>query len=68
MEELDRLEERTTWKSYLPVALVIAGSLGMLALRLQIGDIVAHIFHQETRRFYGLEHLWGDVPKKPYLK
>ncbi len=32
------------------------------------GDIVAHIFHQETRRFYGLEHLWGDVPKKPYLK
>ncbi len=37
MEELDRLENRTTWKSYLPVALVIVGSLGMLALRLQIG-------------------------------
>lgn len=37
MEELDRLENRTTWKSHLPVALVIAGSLGMLALRLQIG-------------------------------
>ncbi len=38
MEELDRLENRTTWKSYVPVALVIVGSLGMLALRLQVGD------------------------------
>ena len=37
MEELDRLENRTTWKSYLPVALVIVGSLGMLVLRLQVG-------------------------------
>ena len=36
MEELDRLENRTTWKSYLPAILVIVGAFLMLGLRLQI--------------------------------
>jgi ribosome-associated protein len=26
------------------------------------GDVVFHIFHDEARRFYGLERLWGDAP------
>ncbi len=30
------------------------------------GDIIVHIFYHETRRFYNLEHLWGDFPKKNY--
>lgn len=38
MEELDRLEDRSGWKSYLPTALVIVGSLAMLVMRLQLGD------------------------------
>ncbi|MEO6654888.1 MAG: cytochrome c biogenesis protein CcsA, partial [Pyrinomonadaceae bacterium] len=38
MEELDRLEERTSWKSYLPAILVIAGAFLMLGLRMQIGS------------------------------
>src|SRR5688572_24768317 len=37
MEELDRLENRNSWKSYLPVILVFVGSFAMLGLRLQIG-------------------------------
>jgi cytochrome c-type biogenesis protein CcsB len=37
MEELDRLENRTSWKSYIPVMLVITGAFAMLGLRLQIG-------------------------------
>ncbi|HQZ98059.1 MAG TPA: cytochrome c biogenesis protein CcsA [Pyrinomonadaceae bacterium] len=37
MEELDRLESRTNWKSFIPAILVIVGSVAMLGLRLQIG-------------------------------
>ena len=27
------------------------------------GDVVAHIFCPPVRQFYGLEHLWGDMPR-----
>lgn len=29
---------------------------------LDLGDLMAHVFHQETRSHYDLERLWGDVP------
>jgi len=28
---------------------------------LDCGDVVIHVFHQEERRFYSLERLWGDA-------
>jgi len=29
-------------------------------------DVVVHIFTPETREFYRLEQLWGDVPARAY--
>jgi len=26
------------------------------------GDFVVHVFVEEARQFYDLEHLWGDAP------
>ena len=35
---------------------------------LDYGDVLVHVFHEDMRRFYQLEHLWGDAPKHHYLK
>jgi len=29
---------------------------------LDLGDLMVHVFHHETRSHYDLERLWGDVP------
>ncbi|MEN9740253.1 MAG: hypothetical protein RLZ72_519 [Actinomycetota bacterium] len=34
---------------------------------LDFGDVVAHVFHEEERMFYGLERLWRDCPVVPLL-
>jgi ribosome-associated protein len=30
---------------------------------LDYGDIVVHVFLDETRAYYDLDRLWGDVPR-----
>lgn len=27
------------------------------------GDVVVHVFHPETRQYYGIEDLWADAPR-----
>ena len=32
---------------------------------LDYGDIIVHIFHEETRAFYGIENMWRDANQIP---
>lgn len=32
---------------------------------LDFGDLVAHVFHEQERMYYGLERLWKDCPPVP---
>lgn len=43
------------------------GAADGLWVLLDFGDIIAHVFHQDTRQFYDLEKLWGDTHQKIYL-
>jgi ribosome-associated protein len=29
-----------------------------------LGDVVAHVFHRDERLYYNLERLWGDAPQE----
>lgn len=40
----------------------VEGTSAATWVLLDYGDFVAHIFQEETRRFYGLERLWSDAP------
>jgi ribosome-associated protein len=31
---------------------------------MDFGDILVHVFHHEVRKFYSLETLWGDAPRR----
>jgi ribosome-associated protein len=32
---------------------------------LDYGDVLAHVFLEDTRAYYALERLWGDAPSVP---
>ncbi len=36
-------------------------------LLMDFGDVVVHIFDEQTRAYYGLEKLWSDAPRIPVV-
>lgn len=46
-----------------PGPLRVEGQQDASWILLDYGDVVVHVFLQETREFYDLERLWGDVSR-----
>ena len=40
----------------------VEGYSGGYWVVVDLGDLIAHVFHKEARLHYALELLWGDVP------
>lgn len=56
----ENIQERS-YKSPFKVTTVEGLSTGNWVI-VDMGDLMAHVFHHETRSHYDLERLWGDVP------
>lgn len=61
-EEIDRVMET----DYGDKRLGIEGYQESRWILLDFGDIVVHIFDDETREYYGLEHLWSAAQQIPF--
>ena len=57
----DNVQEELRTKAKVKPLLVEGMTPGRWIL-LDFGDFIFHIFTEDTRRFYGLERLWGDAP------
>ena len=43
------------------------GKSEALWVLLDYGDVIVHVFQEDTRKFYDLERLWSDAPKSAFL-
>ncbi len=43
----------------------VEGAASGTWILLDYGDIIVHIFHEETRAFYGIENMWRDAIQIP---
>lgn len=62
VEEIEvRLKERA---GVAPIRVEGLGDLQWVLI--DYGDVVVHVFLEETRSVYDLERLWGDAPRVPW--
>jgi len=54
----NKIEERMAERDIRPIAIEGLGTTEWVVL--DYGDVVAHVFSDESRRYYNLERLWGD--------
>ncbi len=59
VDEIERRVKETSGRS--PRA--VEGLRDLRWVLMDYGDFLVHIFHEETRPYYDLEHLWGDAPR-----
>jgi ribosome-associated protein len=59
VDEIERRLKETSGRS--PRA--VEGLHDLTWVLMDYGDFLVHIFHEETRPYYDLEHLWGDAPR-----
>lgn len=57
----DEIEEKMAEAGFKP--LHVEGYNSAAWVLLDYGDVVCHVFHSETRGFYGIERLWSDAKK-----
>jgi ribosome-associated protein len=56
----DHIEERLRERGVRP--LHVEGHAAGQWVLLDYGDLIAHVFLDDRRRYYGLERLWADAP------
>lgn len=59
VEEVEKEVKRETGMAPLSVE----GLRDLHWVLIDYGDFVVHVFHEDTRDYYDLEHLWGDAPR-----
>ena len=42
----------------------VEGTVESTWVLMDYGDLVVHVFEEQTRAFYALERLWGDAPRE----
>lgn len=61
---VEAIEDNFSKKSIRPIG--IEGLNYSHWVLMDYGDIIVHVFEEETRAYYQLEKLWLDAPRIPY--